>query len=108
MTPEEFWHILHSVPEPRPIFYRLYHDDLGRPLFYSMEDLPGNYIELDRETYARGSSRVRVKDGKLIEISAPIQQKLCPAEDGISCHVNDITIVTDQEPRLFWKLREPD
>ena len=56
MTPEEFWNVLHSAPEPRPVFYRLYHDVTGVPLFYAMEDLPGTYIEIDQDTHTRIAS----------------------------------------------------
>ena len=30
MTPEEFWSILHNMPEPLPVSYRLYYDEHGR------------------------------------------------------------------------------
>ena len=52
MTPEEFWSILHDIPEPKPIFWRLYYNDAGEPVCYSMEDQPGNYIDIDPETFA--------------------------------------------------------
>ncbi len=68
MTPEEFWAILHAPVEVSPIFYRLYYNDDGTPLCYSMEDLSGNYIEIDVDTYHRGSSHVRVINGRLKEI----------------------------------------
>jgi len=65
MTPEEFWAALAPTTSlPVPI-YRLYYDDQGLPLFYSMQEDPGNYIEIDHETYANPPTHVRVVDGKL-------------------------------------------
>ena len=62
MTPEEFWKILHDISEPQPVFFRLYYDARnGRPLSYSMEDLPGTYITIDADTYRRSSFAVRVR-----------------------------------------------
>jgi len=94
MTPEEFWSILHSSPEPAPVFYRLYYDDSGVPLFYSMEDLPGTYIEIDQEQYARSSSKVRVRNGQLVELTWQVAHKLTPSESGTLCHSHDVSIVT--------------
>ena len=51
MTPEEFWSILHDAPEPEPVFYRVYYSDDGTVICYSMEDLPGKYINIDQTCY---------------------------------------------------------
>jgi len=106
MTPEEFWAILHAPVEVSPIFYRLYYNDDGTPLCYSMEDLPGNYIEIDVDTYHRGSSHVRVINGRLKEIKpASLIKKLTPSEHGVSCDPRDICIVTDNQPNVKWSLK---
>ena len=107
MTPEEFWNILHAVPEPAPIFYRLYYDDQGLPLFYSMEDLPGNYIDIDKETYFQSSSYVRVRDGKLIRTSINTSRKLVPSNIGFACDPNDVTIVSDSSLNR-WAVKNYD
>ena len=52
ITPDEFFGALESMPQPQSVFYRLYYEG-ERPLFYSMEDLPGTYIEVTPEQYAR-------------------------------------------------------
>lgn len=105
MTPEEFWKILHDVPEPKPVLRRLYHDEQGLPLFYSGEDLPGNYIDISAEDFARASGRVRVVNGVLIQVD-PVQvtSKLRPSTEGVACHPNDVcVIVDDDQPHVFWK-----
>ena len=103
MTPEEFWSILHNMPEPLPVSYRLYHDDQGRPLFYSMETVPGTYIEIDQATFARSASNVRVQDGKLIEITWATTTKLVPGNSGSPCHPDNVAvIVTEDRPHTKW------
>jgi hypothetical protein len=103
MTPEEFWSILHAIPEPQPVSYLLYHDDQGLPLFYSMEAVPGTYIEIDQETFARGSMNVRVRDGKLIEVSWAVTRKLVPGNSGTPCHPDNVAVVVaEDQPHTRW------
>ena len=103
MTPEQFWSILHNMPEPKPVFYRLYYDADGMPLFYSMEDRPGTYIEIDQATFARGATNVRVRDGKLIEITWATTTKLVPGNSGSPCHPDNVAvIVAEDQPHTRW------
>jgi hypothetical protein len=98
MTPEEFWSILHAVPDTVNPIRRLYYSDNGEPLFYSTEDLPGNYIDIDQETFSRASGKVRVKNSQLIStVAHRISKKLIPAEHGVACDPRDICVVVDQE-----------
>lgn len=94
--------MLQAMPEPDPVSWRLYYDDQGRPLTYSMEALPGNYIEIDAATYHRGPLNVRVVNGELRYIQHTWSQKLVPSERGTACLPTDVTIVVDQEPRQYW------
>ena len=64
MNEEEFWANYKPV-EIKPILYRLYYNDQGLPLFYSQEDLPGKYVDVDHETYVNPPKHVRIVDGKL-------------------------------------------
>ena len=89
MTEQEFWDILQAPVISYPIFYRLYHDN-GVPLFFSMEDLPGTYIEIDQETYSRNNSNVRI-------------HKLAPGKTGTPCHPDDVSIVVaPDQPHQRW------
>ena len=56
--------------QPPQVFWRLYHDESGNPLFYTQDDKPGNYIDITPEQYQRASMQVRVRDGKLVELTA--------------------------------------
>lgn len=108
MTPEEFFSILHDVPPTKPISYRLYHDEQGIPLFYSMEDLPGTYIEVDAATYAAASHDVRVVGGQIQIVPKKMSiKKLKPSPTGKSCHPDDIcVVVAETAPHVKWSLHE--
>lgn len=92
-------------PDPVPINYRLYYNDDGSPDFYTMEDLPGKYVEVDRDTYVARLWNVRVKQGKL-QIIAPVVtvKKLRPSPiQGTTCHPQDICVVVTQDnPNIKW------
>lgn len=109
MTPDEFWQILHDVPDSKPIYYRLYYDDSGRPICYSMEDLPGNYIEIDQSTYIHSSMWIKVKDGKLQEYRPWLQPaKLTPSGSGVPCDPCDIMIVNPANNAQTWSMENHD
>ena len=103
MDYDEFIKILIDTPVPKSLVYKLYHDDQGLPLFYSMEDLPGNWIEIDQSVFSRSPSHVRVIDGKLVEQRWRKTSKLVPGDHGTACHVDDVMIVVDQsQPHIKW------
>ena len=102
MQIDEFWSILHAMPEPQPVFFRLYHQD-GVPLFYSMEDLPGTYIEIDAETFSKSPMHVRVRDGKLVESIWRTTTRLVPSDTGTACYPDNVAIVVaETEPHQRW------
>lgn len=104
MTELELAQLFAATPEPGPLFYRLYHDDHGVPLFYSMEDVPGTYIEITQEVYNRGSSNIRVRNGQLVELTWQTSQKIVPSAQGTQCHPNDVAIVVKQNG-IYWSKR---
>ena len=81
MNAEEFWAILHAMPEPPPVFFRLYYNEAGEPITYSMEHMPGTYVDVDPETYARAPMNVRIKNGQLIELKSAVR-RLAPTDTG--------------------------
>lgn len=94
-----------AMPEPQPVFYRLYYDDAGVPLFYSMEDLPGNYLELTQEQYAQGKSNIRVRDGKIVELTWVTSNKLVPGTTGTPCDPRDVAVVVNTDSATYWSKR---
>ena len=109
-TTNNFWEAFKNWDPPAPplIFFRLYYNDQGRPLFYTMEDLPGNYIEVDRETYVIGTMNVKVVDNKLIKIQTQHFTKLVPSNSGTPCSPHDVCIVVDSTPNTKWSLKTND
>ena len=109
MTPEEFWGALAPADSAPAVYYRLYYDDQGMPLFYSMQDEPGNYIEIDQITYANPPPHVRVVDGKLKVLTMNPVAKLVPNSTGIACAVQDVCVVVDEtEPHTKWSIKKHD
>jgi hypothetical protein len=105
MNAEEFWAILHAMPDPQPVSWRLYYNESGEPITYSMEELPGTYIEVDAETYARAPMHVRVQAGRLIELKSAVR-RLAPADSGTACYPNNVAIVVaETEPHQRWSMK---
>ena len=106
MTEEEFWSILRAMPAPSPVFYRLYYTDTGSPIIYSMEHLPGNYIEVDQPTYVLAPFNVRVINGNLVFIKPVVTvKKLQPSIEGTACDPQDVCIVVNTgQPHVKWTI----
>ena len=106
MTLDELQQLLTAAPAPAPVFYRLYHDDHGVPLFYSMEDRPGTYIDIDPATFAENRFDIRVRDGQLVTVTWRTTAKLIPGDVGTPCHPHDVTVVVnDDQPHTRWSKR---
>lgn len=106
MTPEEFWATLHAMTEPQPVFYRLYYKEDGTPICYTMEDLPGKYIDVDQAAYTLADYSVRVVDEKLIKIVPKrTVQKLSPHTQGTACDPRDVcVIIREGHPHIKWSM----
>jgi hypothetical protein len=82
--------------------------DTGDVDFYTMEDLPGNYIEVDQQVYVLAPQPARVVDGKLI-ITRPktVVQKLQPKSTGTLCHKQDVSVVVEDNG-TYWNYQQHD
>ena len=106
MTPEDLIKLFQAAPEPLAPFFRLYYAADGSPLFYSMADEPGTYIEITPEQYHRNNSNVRVRDGRLVEITWATTTKLVPSNSGSPCHPDNVAvIVAEDHPHTRWSKR---
>jgi hypothetical protein len=108
MTEQEFYDALRAMPKPAPVFYRLYHDIDGRLMFYSMENLPGTWVDIDQELYMRSPHRVRVIAGQVHELEWRQSVKLRPSQIGTPCDAQDVTIVHDYPDAQRWAVTAYD
>jgi len=111
MTEEEFFSIWQNQTSASPVEpeYRLYYDDEGFPLFFSMEPVPGNYIVVDRDTYNNGPKHIRVVDGKIVVYKTVFSKKLTPSAAGVACAVSDVCIVVSaDQPHTAWCLKKQE
>lgn len=108
---DAFWQAVTQhdwTPSQQKIEFRVYFDDHGKITCYSMEDLPGNYIVVDRHTWEQTRMDLRVKDGQLIKITQAGSWRLVPDADGDHhCHSQDICIVVpaSSENTQLWKVK---
>ncbi len=107
-TTQNFLSVIENFqwPDPVSVTYRLYHDEQGRPLIYTMETLPGTYIEVDQTTYIHGSHQVRVKDGKLIVLEPRTQVSKLSRDNaqGTPCDQRDVcVVVASDRQHQKWK-----
>lgn len=105
----DFW-ANHQWPQVEQLYFRLYHDDMGRPLHYSRHEEPGLYIEVTPEEFAIGSMQVRVKNGKLEYPPPPRLPKLVPSMQGVACHPDDVTVIVSplSERKQYWDMQTYD
>lgn len=108
---DSFWQAVNAhvwdQPEHR-LEYRLYYDEQGLVINYSMEDLPGNFIVIDRTTFDQARHDVRIKDGKIVRLSHPASWKLVPAVTSAhTCHRDDITVIVSNEfaNKQHWEVK---
>ena len=108
-TTENFLRVMAEFqwPDPVPVSYRLYYNDDGSPQCYTMENLPGKYIEVDKETYLNNCWHVKVVEDKLILLPKKISvHKLKPnPTQGVLCDLRDVCVIVDAvQTHVKWNL----
>lgn len=84
--------------------FRLYYDDTGRALCYTCENLEGNYVVIDADTYHQCRPDVYVINGLLVKREqATVIQKLKPSSTGVTCSSDDICMITTEGETTTWK-----
>ena len=85
--------------------FRLYYDDTGKVLCYTCENLEGNYLVIDADTYHQCRHDVYVIDGKLVKQSdCTVIRKLKPSTTGVTCSSDDICMITTEGETTKWNL----
>ena len=97
-----------TQPEKQLEFRLYYNVEDGTPLCYSMEDLPGDFIAVDSQTFNECRFDIVVRDEKIIRVSVPQSWKLVESDSGdYVCHGNDITLIVDESctNKKYWKAK---
>ena len=108
-TTKNFLDVFANLPpwEPPVVLFRLYYNDQGNPIEYSHEDKPGNYIDVDPNTFRDQPQDVRVVNNVLVKLpKRTLVKKITPNGLGICCSPNDVTVVVSSEqPHTRWSLK---
>ena len=91
-----------NISAPVEIEYRVYYDPTsGKVLQYTTEKIEGEYILVDKNTFAQNRFDYKVSEGKLIPPVGNIG-KLRPDTKGTACHPADITIIVADSDAQYW------
>lgn len=90
--------------------YRLYYNTDGTPRFYTMEDLEGDWISVDHQTFEQGRYDIIVKLGRIVSLSDSGTSRYVRVDqatpNSVACEPDDITIiVSEQQPHNLWDYR---
>lgn len=110
-TTENFWEVWNNFqwPEPNPVTYRCYYHEDGTVDFYTMDDLPGRYIEVSREIYVASPHNAKIQNGvfHLIPKGRSIESLVPGQPQGTRCHPRDVCIVVlDHETGINWDIKQ--
>lgn len=101
--------ILWEAPVIEQPEFRLYYEkDSGKVLFYTCDKPEGDFVIIDKITYAAARHDIRVVNGKISKVQSNlIVTKLVPNKnEGQLCEAEDISIITtDEKNGIRWKLK---
>lgn len=86
---------------------RLYYDENGDVVTYTMEDLPGNYIIVSQEIFDQVRTDIKIKDGEIIRITRSNSWKLQPSDNkSTPIHPSDVSIVVNSKysKPAYWEV----
>ena len=92
---------------PEPVEFRLYYKENGSVDFYTCEKPAGNYIVIDKNTFAEMRYDIKIIDGKITRIVPGMTiSKLKPDNDGQSTANADVSVIVnnDYTDQQKWKL----
>ena len=108
---DKFFAEVEELLEPikQPGKYRLYYDDNGQVLFYTMDSPPGNYIEVTKEVFAKSPSNVVVRNGELKYVRTGAIYKYVPNLMGqFFTDIRDVTVIATGNYSRSWIRRDYD
>lgn len=92
--------IVWEAPKIVPPEFRLYYDEHGKVICYTCEKLEGNYIVIDKTTYAEARPDIRVVDKKISRnLAMSVITKLAVVNDndiGVTCDTDDVSIIVNE------------
>ena len=86
--------------------YRLYYNSDGSPKHYTMQELAGNYIFVDQQTFECSRYDIVVVDGKIRSLTENVIARYRHSEESttaVCCDPHDITLIVDKnQQHIFW------
>lgn len=111
MNEQELAELFNSIiadNKPAELEFRLYYDAEGNPVTYTCEvceDLPGNYLVIDQDTYAQGRYNIRIVDGEIVPLSDFVYyNKIAPSKSGTGCHPDNALLI-DEKSSSMWSVK---
>jgi hypothetical protein len=91
------------------IEYRLYYDSKGCIISYTCEKLAGNYIVIDKQTFAEARHDIKIVDGQLVKVSDfTTISKLHSDSVGVKCAIEDVNIIVPDDyidKTITWNVK---